>query len=102
MGFINRDAPQSKVMVGDPSPLCIKSKILKVIMPYGNVVAPSWFPHLSIFLIFLCLRFSGLPGDGGWNELKWNVAMVSVSLGNCKQGLQWCSGGWAQHNLLLG
>lgn len=48
-------------------------------------------PHsnLPVFLVFLCLRSAGLPGDGDWNELKWNVAMASVTLGNCKQGLQW-------------
>lgn len=47
------------------------------------------FPCFSIFRLCLCLRFAGLPGDGGWYELKWNVTMVSVTLGDCKQGLQW-------------
>lgn len=41
----------------------------------------------------------GLPGDGGWNEVKWNVAIASVALGDRKQGLHSCRrgvlmGGW--------
>lgn len=58
-----------------------------------------WHFPVFPFQYFLCLRLAGLPGDGGWNELKWNVAMASVTLGDCTQGLQWtqrrCSGGWA-------
>lgn len=58
-------------------------------MPEGNSVALSpFFTHFSIFFVCLCLRFAGLPGDGGRNELKCYVAMVSVTRGDCKQGLQ--------------
>jgi len=60
--------------------------------------AMLWHPLFFSFWGFLgslCLRFASLPGDGGWNELKWNVAMASVALGDCKQGLQWRGGtGW--------
>lgn len=48
------------------------------------------FQYFFFFLgLFLCLRSAGLPGDGGWYELKCNVAMASVTLGDCKQGLHW-------------
>ena len=59
----------------------------------GDATARSLFP-VSVFLRpFLCLRSAGLPGDGGWYEVKCDVAMASVTLGDCKQGLHWT---WAE------
>lgn len=44
---------------------------------------------IEVVLVFLCLRFAGHPGDGGWYELKCDVAMVSVTPGDSQQALQW-------------
>lgn len=41
----------------------------------------------NLFLLScLCLECAGLPGDGGWYEVKCDVAMASVTRGDCKQG----------------
>lgn len=45
--------------------------------------------HFSFFAPIcscLCLECAGLPGDGGWYEVKCDVAMASVTRGDCKQG----------------
>lgn len=51
-----------------------------------------------VFLSFLCLESAGLPGDGGWYEVKCDVAMAFVTPGDCKQGAALeIVGGWAAH-----
>lgn len=52
-----------------------------------------------VVLVFLCLRFAGHPGDGGWYELECDVAMVPVTPGDSQQALQWR---WAEATFHLG
>lgn len=54
-----------------------------------------FFPNLFL-LSRLCLECAGLPGDGGWYEVKCDVAMASVTQGDCKQGaaLEIVGSGW--------
>lgn len=54
---------------------------------------------IEVVLVFLCLRFAGHPGDGGWYELKCDVAMVFVTLGDSQQALQWK---WAEATFHFG
>lgn len=60
---------------------------------------PTPLPQFVVFFLsFLCLESAGLPGDGGWYEVKCDVAMASVTPGDCKQGAALeIVGGWAAH-----
>lgn len=53
--------------------------------------------YSNLFLLScLCLECAGIPGDGGWYEVKCDVAMASVAQGDCKQGaaLEIVGDGW--------
>lgn len=65
----------------------IQQQLLLKLKTSGHI--PLSYPcTIQAVLVFLCLRSAGHPGDGGWYELKCDVAMVSVTLGDSQQALQ--------------